>query len=162
VRTGIVIARKEIAAAVNSMNAVVSLAPSSIGAGLALDMMRTGEIMEISRQLIQPYYEKRAEQAEDWVWEALTGTPFFLHKPEGAFFFWLWFKDFPISSAELYDRLKQRGVLVVPGHYFFPGLHEEWEHKTECIRMNYTPEEGKVRQGIRIIGEEIKRAYAEK
>jgi valine--pyruvate aminotransferase len=125
-------------------------------------MMRTGEIMEISRQLIQPYYEKRAEQAEDWVWEALTGTPFFLHKPEGAFFFWLWFKDFPISSAELYDRLKQRGVLVVPGHYFFPGLHEEWEHKTECIRMNYTPEEGKVRQGIRIIGEEIKRAYAEK
>jgi len=160
VRSGIVIARKEIATAVNSMNAVVSLAPSSIGAGLALEMVRSGEIIEISRQLIRPYYKKRAEQAEDWVWEALTGTPFFLHKPEGAFFFWLWFRELPISSAELYDRLKRRGVLVVPGHYFFPGLHEEWEHKTECIRMNYTQEEGKVREGIRIIGEEVKRAYA--
>ena len=161
IRTGIIIAREEIAAAINSMNAVVSLAPTSIGAGMALDMVRSGEIIRIGEELIRPYYKDRAEEAVDWVWEALTGTPFYIHKPEGAFFFWLWFKDLPISSAELYERLKQRGVLIVPGHYFYPGLEEEWEHKTECIRMNYTQEQSKVREGIRIIGEEVKRAYSE-
>ena len=122
--------------------------------------MRTGEIMEISRELIMPYYRDRALAAEEWVWESLTGTPFYLHKPEGAFFFWLWFKDLPIGCASLYERLKARGVLVVPGRYFYPGLTEEWDHKAQCIRMNYTAGEDKVREGIRIIGEEVKRAYA--
>ena len=159
IRTGIIVAREEITAAINSMNAVVSLAPTSIGAGMALDMVRSGEIIRIGEELIRPYYKNRAEEATDWVWEALAGTPFYMHKPEGAFFFWLWFKDFPISSAELYERLKQRGVLIVPGHYFYPGMEEGWQHQTECIRMNYTQEESKVREGIRIIGEEVKRAY---
>jgi len=161
VRTGIIIAREEITAAVASMNAIISLAPVSYGAGLALDLVRSREITRMSHDLIKPYYQDRAEKATEWVWEALTGTPFYIHKPEGAFFFWLWFKDLPITSAELYERLKRRGVLIVPGHYFYPGLDEEWGHKTECIRMNYTPEEQKVRQGIQIIGEEVKRAYAE-
>mgnify|MGYP001820380700 CR=1 FL=1 len=161
VRTGIIIAHEAIAGAINNMNAVVSLAPTSIGAGMALDVVRSGEIIEMSRDLIQPYYMNRAEEAVDWVWEALAGTPFYIHKPEGAFFFWLWFKDIPITSAELYERLKRRGVLIVPGHYFYPGMEEGWRHQTECIRMNYTQEESKVREGIRIIGEEVKRAYRE-
>ena len=161
IRTGIIIAREEITAAISSMNAVVSLTPTSVGAGMALAMVRSGEIIKIGRELIRPFYKERAEKAVDWVWEALTGTPFYIHKPEGAFFFWLWFRDLPISSAELYERLKKRGVLIIPGHYFYPGLDEEWDHTTECIRMNYTPEESKVREGIRIIGEEVKRAYNE-
>ncbi len=161
VRTGIIIANETVAGAINNMNAVVSLAPTSIGAGMALDVVRSGEIIAISRELIRPYYMNRAEEAVDWVWEALAGTPFYIHKPEGAFFFWLWFKDLPITSAELYERLKQRGVVVVPGHYFYPGMKKGWQHQTECIRMNYTQEESKVREGIRIIGEEVKRAYQE-
>ncbi|MDX1415200.1 MAG: valine--pyruvate transaminase [Candidatus Promineifilaceae bacterium] len=160
-RTGIIIAREEIASAMASMNAIVSLAPVSAGAGLLLDLVKSGEIIEISQNMIKPYYRERAEMAVEWVWESLAGTPFYVHKPEGAFFFWLWFKDLPITSAELYTRLKQRGVLIIPGHYFFPGMKEPWDHKTECIRMNYTPDEEKVREGIQIIGEEVKRAYAE-
>ena len=159
VRTGIVIANEEISSALASLNAIVSLAPISVGAGLTLDLMQSGDIIDISQNMIKPYYQKRAEKALEWVWESLTGTPFYVHKPEGAFFFWLWFKDLPITSAELYERLKRRGVLIIPGHHFFPGMKQEWPHKTECIRMNYTPHEDKVREGIRIIGEEVKRAY---
>jgi hypothetical protein len=33
-------------------------------------------------------------------------------------------KDCPVSSQELYQRLKQKGVLVVSGHYFFPGMEK--------------------------------------
>jgi valine--pyruvate aminotransferase len=160
VRTGIIVASEEITAAVASMNAIVSLAPVSFGAGLVHELVRSGEIINIGRELIKPFYRERAAAAEEWVWESLTGTPFYLHKPEGAFFFWLWFKDLPIGCSELYERLKQRGVLIVPGRYFYPGLTEPWEHKGQCIRMNYTAGEMKVREGIRIIGEEVKRAYA--
>lgn len=159
VRTGIIVANEEIASAISSMNAIISLAPTSFGAGFVQDMVRSGEIMAISQEQIMPYYRNLAQAAEEWVWEALTGTPFYLHKPEGAFFFWLWFKDLPIGCGELYERLKRRGVLIVPGRYFYPGLADSWDHKGQCIRMNYTAGEDKVREGIRIIGEEVKRAY---
>ena len=49
-------------------------------------------------------------------------------KPEGAIFLWLWFKDLPITTEQLYQRLKARGVLMVPGHNFFPGLDKPWPH----------------------------------
>ena len=92
----------------------------------------------------------------------MAGLDCFIHKPEGAFFLWLWFRGLPITSQQLYRRLKARGVIVVPGEYFFPGLAEEWPHKYECLRMNYTSPEADVREGIRIIAEEARRAYAGK
>lgn len=160
-RTGIVIANREVIAAICAMNAIISLAPGSWGAILALDLVRSGEIMRLSQDVIQPYYRQKAEQAIEWLWEELGGTDFYIHKAEGAFFLWLWFNELPITSQELYERLKRRGVIVVPGHYFFPGLREEWRHRYECIRVSYAQEEAVVREGIRIIGEEVKRAYVQ-
>ncbi|MDW8269885.1 MAG: valine--pyruvate transaminase, partial [Anaerolineae bacterium] len=84
-----------------------------------------------------------------------------IHKPEGAFFLWLWFPELPITAAELYERLKRRRVIVVPGHYFFPGLQEEWRHKHECLRVSYAQDDSTVAAGIHIIAEEVRRAYAE-
>ncbi len=86
----------------------------------------------------------------------MAGLNIRVHKPEGAFFLWLWFEGLPISSQQLYERLKQRGVLVVPGHYFFPGLGDPWRHREECVRMNYAPDDDAVRRGIRLIAEEVR------
>lgn len=159
-RTGIIIAHEKITTAISGLNAIVSLAPGSFGAGLALDLVRSGEIIEISRQHIRPHYAEKAQQAVAYLQAALAGVDFYIHKPEGAFFLWLWFKGLPITSQQLYERLKKRRVVVVPGEYFFPGLQEEWAHKYECIRMNYAMEGETVRQGIAIIAEEVKKAYA--
>lgn len=159
VRTGIVIANEKIASAIAALNAIISLAPGSFGASLTLDMVRSGEIMKIGRDIIRPYYQRRAGQAIDLFWEELHGFDFYIHKPEGSFFLWLWFKDLPITSQELYQRLKQRGAIIVPGHYFYPGLHEAWQHKYECIRMTYSQDEEVVRKGIGIISEEVRKAY---
>ena len=90
----------------------------------------------------------------------LAGCPFAIHRPEGAIFLWLWFPGLPISSAELYERLKRRGVLIIPGHYFFPGLDEPWEHTSQCIRVTCSQDQTAVDQGLDIIAEEVKRAYA--
>jgi valine--pyruvate aminotransferase len=157
VRTGIVVAREEMVKAIASLNAVVSLAPSSFGAYLALDLVRSGEILELSRTVIRPFYERKSRQALSWVRERLSGIDYRVHKPEGTFFFWLWFPGLPISSGELYERLKARGLLIVPGHYFFPGLDEVWRHREECLRLNYSQDDGVVEKGIDILADELRK-----
>ncbi len=158
-RTGIVIANETITSAIASMNAIASLAPGNIGAGIALEMARSGELISLGQQIIKPYYGTKAEKALEWFAEAMRDTPYRIHKPEGAFFLWVWFPDLPITSGELYTRLKNRGVVVVPGHYFFPGLQESWQHRYECLRVSYAQEDAVVQQGIQIIAEEARKAY---
>ena len=161
-RTGIVIADEELIDALTGMNAVLNLATGSMGAALACDLVASGEILRVSREQVRPYYQRKAEQTLDWLRQDLEGCPFRIHKPEGAIFLWLWFPDLPISSAELYSRLKDRGVIVLSGHHFFPGLEEDWQHRHECIRMTYAQDSDVVRRGVAIIAEEVKRAYAER
>jgi valine--pyruvate aminotransferase len=63
----------------------------------------------------------------------------------------------PITSKELYQRLKKREVLVIPGHYFFFGHADpDWGHRDECIRVSYAMDEDVVRDGLRIIAEEVR------
>ena len=158
-RTGIVIANEAVITMVSRMNAVMSLAPGGMGAAIVTDLVRTGEIINLSRNVITPYYQQKARETLELVYKELDGTDFHVHKPEGAFFLWLWFPNLPITNSELYERLKVRGVLIVPGHYFFPGLKEDWRHKNECIRVNYSQDEEIVAAGIEIIADEVKRAY---
>jgi len=158
-RTGIVIANEEVITMVSRMNAVMSLAPGGMGAAIAMDLVRTGEIINLSRNVITPYYQQKAKGTLEQVYKELDGIDFHVHKPEGAFFLWLWFPNLPITTGELYERLKARGVLIVPGHYFFPGLKEDWRHKNECIRVNYSQDEEIVAAGIKIIADEVRRAW---
>lgn len=156
VRTGIVIAREEVIDAVSAMNAVISLSTGSIGPALLLPLVQSGEIIEVSRNIIRPYYRRRSLTAIHWITEALEGkTDFAIHKSEGAFFLWIWFRSLPIGTHELYERLKRRGVIVVPGRYFFYGLEEPWSHQDECIRLNFSQDEEEVRKGIEILADEV-------
>jgi valine--pyruvate aminotransferase len=159
-RTGIVIANEEIIAMISRVNANVNLAPGSMGAAIATNLVRSGEIIRLSRDVIRPFYEQKAGLAVNQLLKELEGIDFHIHKPEGTFFLWLWLRGLPITDHELYERLKKRGVLVVPGHYFFPGLKGEWEHKHECIRINYAQDEEIVVAGLKIIADEVKRTYA--
>ena len=77
----------------------------------------------------------------------------------GALFLWLWLPRLPISSAALYQRLKARGVLVLSGHHFFPGLSGDWPHTQQCIRITYCRDEASVRTRIRIIGDELRQLH---
>lgn len=161
VRTGIVVAAKEIIRALTSMNAIMSLSPNNFGAVLAEKLVASGEITAISKDLMQPFYRRKMENAVAAVQEKFADIPCRMHIPEGAMFLWLWFEDLPITSLELYQRLKDHGVLVVSGHYFFPGLSEEWQHKDECLRVTYSQNDADVQRGLGIIAEVVRLAYAQ-
>jgi valine--pyruvate aminotransferase len=158
-RTGIVVANESVVRAVAGSNAILSLAPGSAGPVLVTEMLRDGSMLQISDRLIRPYYERRAKEAVGWLESALGDYPWRVHTPEGAIFLWLWFEDLPISSETLYQRLKQRGVLVISGEHFFPGLEDDWEHRHQCIRISYGQDPATVQAGIEIIAEEIRGAY---
>lgn len=160
-RTGIVIAKEEIAAAIADINGVLNLAPGGVGSKLALEMVRSGEIMQTSKEIIRPFYQRKAYHALDLFEQHLGDVPCKIHKPEGALFLWLWFQELPVTAAKLYERLKERKTLVVPGSYFFPGLENEyWQHKHECIRVTYAQDDAVVEQGIQIICEEVRKLYS--
>lgn len=161
VRTGIIVARPEVIRALSSINAIMSLSPGSFGAMLTHTLVESGEIIHISNDVIAPFYKNKMQRALKTVYREFGDLPYRVHKPEGAMFLWFWFKDMPISSLELYERLKQRGVLIVSGHYFYPGLTGAWNHKQECIRVTYSQNDDDVARGLAIIGEEVKKAYSE-
>ena len=67
-----------------------------------------------------------------------------------------WFDGLTIHSQALYEELKQQGLIIVPGHYFFPGIRDtQWPHQYQCLRLNYAQDEAKVRQGIAILSQVI-------
>jgi valine--pyruvate aminotransferase len=159
VRTGIVVADTPIIDALTSMTAVLSLAVSSVGPVLVQPLLDSGELLELARTEIVSTYRAKAERAAEGLQRALGDVPFRLHKPEGAFFLWLWFPGLPIPSATLYARLKQAGVFVLSGHYFFPGLAEPWPHRDECLRVSFAPDDDIVGRGIEIIGRVVREAF---
>lgn len=158
-RTGIVIADTPVIDAISALNAITNLSPNSSGAALVTPLFESGEVLDLSTNVVRPFYQEKAASAVRYVRDALSEYPVKIHKPEGALFLWLWFKDLPITTLELYQRLKNRGVLIIPSQYFFPGIDEDWQHKHECIRLTYSQSEETVREGIRIIGEEVRAIY---
>ena len=158
-RTGIIVAREQIIEAYTRANTVLSLACGSAGPALATDLLRDGEMLRLGRELIRPFYRDKAARTLDGFREVLGDLPCRIHKPEGAMFLWLWFEGLPGGSQAFYERLKQRGVLVVPGQNFFPGLEDQWAHRDECLRVSYAQDDAMVARGIAIIADEARRTY---
>ncbi|CAI2303626.1 TPA: valine--pyruvate transaminase [Vibrio parahaemolyticus] len=159
VRCGIVIASEEITQALTNMNGIISLAPGSVGPALANHIITKGDLLKLSSEVIKPFYKQKSQRAVELLQQAITDERFRIHKPEGAIFLWLWFDELPITTMELYQRLKARGVLIVPGEYFFIGQKDEWDHAHQCLRMNYVQDDEMMQKGIAIIAEEVEKAY---
>ena len=161
VRCGIVIANEQVTEALSNMNGIISLAPGSIGPALAHRIIEKNDLLRLSEEVIKPFYKQKSQRAVELLQHAIDDKRFRIHKPEGAIFLWLWFDELPITTMELYKRLKDRGVLIVPGEYFFIGQKEDWAHAHQCLRMNYVQDDEAMQKGIAVIAEEVKKAYLE-
>ncbi|MDE5798296.1 MAG: valine--pyruvate transaminase, partial [Treponemataceae bacterium] len=84
-----------------------------------------------------------------------------VHKNEGALFLWLLLNALAVPTKEFYHILKERGVIVVPGEYFFFGggndgslpRAEDHPHYAKCLRLNYARAADEVERGIQIIAD---------
>lgn len=155
-RTGMIIADAPVVRQLTAVNAVAGLASGNLGQSLIEPLVRSGEIDRLCAEEIRPYYESHSRQAlEAWHDELPASVEWCVHEPEGSMFHWVRFPGLPISTAELYQRLKKRGVLVIPGHYFFYGQISPSIERDECIRVHTAMDAERVRIGIQRIAREI-------
>jgi valine--pyruvate aminotransferase len=159
-RTGIVIANEEVIQYFSNMTAITSLAPAGIGAEIVNQLILDEALLPLCHDVIRPFYQSRAQFAVTLLRQAIGDSRLHIHKPEGSMFLWLWFEGLGIDTSELYQRLKRKGLLVVPGKYFFPGQgNEAGEHAESCVRMNYVQSEQELAKGIDILARELKRCW---
>ncbi len=161
VRTGIIVARPDVARAFARANTVVSLASGSLGPLLLRGMLDDGSLLRLCREQLHPFYAQRRDIALRAVAAGRGELPVWVHRAEGAFFLWLWCEGLPIDSMTLYERLKQRGVIVLPGNDFFIGTADDWPHRRECLRLSYAGDPETIEAGIALVMDELHNAYAQ-
>jgi valine--pyruvate aminotransferase len=158
-RTGIIVADTRIIKALSNINAVAALAPGSIGPALSGSLLRRGILTETARTAVRPYYRKKSEFTQQLVHNFFAGGDYAVHTSEGAIFLWILMKDLTITTMELYRILKERGVFIMPGEFFFFGTAEDSSlppveqhpHYSKCIRFNYARPDEEIERGIKII-----------
>ncbi len=156
-RTGIIVAEKSIITALGNLNAIAALASGSVGQALAEPLIRNGSLVEAAARVVRPFYEKKSKDAVSWIHEYFQGCDYSVHLSEGSIFQWLLMNDLKIPTKEFYGKLKEKGVIVVPGEYFFFGKddslpdYEKHPHYSKCLRLNYAGPGQEVEKGIEII-----------
>ena len=159
-RIGIAIGDPEIIAALESFQTNSCIHSSRYGQAIAARAIASGKLAEISNQVIAPHYRGKFAVLETSLDQAMPNDiPWFLHRGEGAIFAWLWFQDLPITDWELYQKIKQVGVVVVPGSPFFPGLHSDWQHKQQCLRISLTATPEEISTAMKRIAQVVEQVY---
>ena len=150
-RCGIVVADAEIITLINRLNGVINLAPGGIGASVGKELILQGKLDQLCRQQVKPFYRAKIDYCVQALRARLSADELRIHQPEGGFFLWLWFPQLNISSFELYQRLKAEKLIVVSGHYFFPGLEVDWPHSQQCLRINVARDQQSIDQASSIL-----------
>ncbi len=158
-RTGIVIANQEVISLLGNMTAITSLAPGGIGPVIMRQLIEEETLLPLCHDIILPFYQKRAQRSIQLLQDRIDDSRLHIHKPEGALFLWLWLEGLSITSSELYTHLKSKGLLVVPGEYFFPGQPEPTQHAQSCIRLSYAQSDEDLIKGIDILAQELKSCW---
>lgn len=155
VRTSVIVASEEIIQLVVRANTIMSLASGNLGPELLNRLIESGDLERMSQQVLPTFYSSKRDRMLALLDEHLAGTHYRIHEPEGAFFVWLWLEGLPVTSQELYQRLKQKGVLVMAGEPFFFGLDKEWSHARECLRLSYCQADEVLEAAVKLIAEEL-------
>ncbi len=161
-RVGIAIGDRAILSVLEAFQTNACIHASRYGQAIAALAIANGALAEVSVNVIRPFYQRKFTVLEETLRKALPQElPWFLHRGEGAIFAWLWLRDLPMTDWELYQHLKQAGVIVVPGSSFFPGLSEDWRHKQECLRISLTASDEEIVLGMERLAATITQIYQE-
>ncbi|RZM78745.1 valine--pyruvate transaminase [Leptolyngbya iicbica] len=159
-RIGIALGDESIIQILQSFQTNLCIHSSRYGQAIAARAIASGALAHLSETVIRPYYQNKFAVLADSLDRHMPGdVPWYLHRGEGAIFAWLWFDQLPVTDRELYQQLKQYGVIVVPGDPFFPGLQEDWSHTRQCIRISLTAADGEIDQAIQHLASVVTALY---
>lgn len=161
-RIGIAIGDPQVIQVLEAFQTNACIHSSHYGQAIAARAIQSGALAQVSAQVIRPFYQAKFQVLETTLDQFMpSDLPWFLHRGEGAIFAWLWLQDLPISDWELYQHLKQVGVIVVPGSSFFPGLQEDWPHKRQCLRISLTGSDQEIETGMQRLAQVVEQVYAQ-
>ncbi|MBW4541017.1 MAG: valine--pyruvate transaminase [Myxacorys chilensis ATA2-1-KO14] len=153
-RIGIAIGDADIISVLEAFQTNLCIHSPRYGQAIAARAIRSGALGEIAVNVIRPFYQQKIAVVEEALNQAMPpDLPWFLHRGEGAIFAWLWLNNLPVTDWEFYQQLKSVGVIVVPGSTFFPGLHDEWDHKQQCLRISLTGTDEELRTAMQRLAE---------
>jgi valine--pyruvate aminotransferase len=161
-RIGVALGDEAIIQVLQSFQTNLCIHSSRYGQAIAARAIASGALAQISETVIRPHYRHKFQILEENLEQFMPKqAPWYLHRGEGAIFAWLWFDQLPITDWELYQQLKQHGVIAVPGSPFFPGLKEDWAHKQQCIRVSLTATDEEVATGVRHLATVVDQLYTQ-
>lgn len=159
-RVGIAIGDERIIQILEAFQTNVCIHSGRYGQAIAAQAIQSGALADISVQVIRPYYQAKLALLQSVLDQHMpSALPWFLHLGEGAIFAWLWLNELPMSDWQLYQQLKQVGVIVVPGHSFFPGLSQDWPHKHQCLRISLTATDEEITIAMQRLVQVIEKVY---
>lgn len=159
-RLGIAIGDPQIIETLEAFQTNMCIHASRYGQAIAARAISSGALAKISTEVIRPYYQEKFAIVENTLDASMPkDLPWLLHKGEGAIFAWIWLQDLPMTDWEFYQKLKDVGVIVVPGASFFPGLREEWAHKQQCFRVSLTASNEEIALGMQKFAEVAQAVY---
>jgi len=153
-RLGIVIANPEIISLIGKVQSVQSLAPSRIAPFVFKNSFSNLEFYKMCKMYIKDFYLKKRNFILEKLKNHLTSEKIQIHESEGAFFLWLFFPKLKIDTQVLYKILKEQGLIVVPGQYYYPGTNKEKIHQFDgdrCIRISFSQPDFILSKGIDIL-----------
>lgn len=160
-RVGVAIGSTQTIQVLEAFQTNLCIHSSRYGQALAARAIRSGQLAELSERVIRAYYQAKFTVLETALDASMpTDRPWYLHRGEGAIFAWLWLQDLPITDWDFYQRLKQVGVIVVPGNPFFPGLQDDWQHTHECLRISLTASDAELVTAMQRLAEVVKAVYS--
>jgi valine--pyruvate aminotransferase len=162
-RIGIAIGDESLIQILESFQTNLCIHSPRYGQAIAARAIASGRLADLAANVIRPFYHNKVKIVETVLDQAMPQEiPWFLHCGEGAIFCWLWLDQLPCSDWDIYQQLKQVGVIVVPGSTFFPGLQEEWDHKHQCLRISLTGSDTDLEVGMKRLAEVVKQVYNER
>lgn len=160
-RVGIAVGHPAVMQVLEAFLTNLCLHSSRYGQAIAARAIRSGALADISLQVIRPHYQAKLTVLQHTLDQVMpSDIPWFLHLGEGSIFAWIWLQDLPITDWDFYQMLKTVDVLIVPGHSFFPGLPEEWEHTHQCFRISLTDTKERIAIAMERFAQMVKQVYA--
>ncbi len=160
-RTGLVVAHPDIIRRFEVANSVLFLSNGNLGMKIATRLFESDAMTRLANDMVRPFYREQSRRALAVLDSVMPrNLDWRVHESEGAFFLWLWIPGLKGGDSALYTRLKEQGVLVIPGHWFFYGLSEPWTHRSECVRISFCIPPDRLEEGLTTLARTIEQTMA--